>query len=85
MAASIRPVKVKRKFTKSSPGSVLYQCGETIVLCTASLQNEVPPWMAGSGKGWVTAEYSMLPHSTNKRKHATAEARSMDERLRSND
>ncbi len=65
---AIRPVKIKRKFTKSSPGSVLYQCGETIVLCTASLQADVPPWLAGSGKGWVTAEYSMLPHSTNKRK-----------------
>jgi ribonuclease PH len=65
---AIRPVKIKRKFTKSSPGSVLYQCGETIVLCTASLQSDVPPWLAGSGKGWVTAEYSMLPHSTNKRK-----------------
>jgi ribonuclease PH len=67
-APAIRPVKIKRKFTKSSPGSVLYQCGETIVLCTASLQSDVPPWLAGSGKGWVTAEYSMLPHSTNKRK-----------------
>ena len=66
--SAIRPVKIKRKFTKSSPGSVLYQCGETIVLCTASLQSDVPPWLAGSGKGWVTAEYSMLPHSTNKRK-----------------
>ena len=65
---AIRPVKIKRKFTKSSPGSVLYQCGETIVLCTASLQSDVPPWLAGSGKGWVTAEYSMLPHSTNRRK-----------------
>ena len=67
-APAIRPIKIKRKFTKSSPGSVLYQCGETIVLCTASLQSDVPPWLAGSGKGWVTAEYSMLPHSTNKRK-----------------
>lgn len=66
--ANIRPVKIKRKFTKASDGSVLYQCGETIVLCTASLQKEVPPWLAGSGKGWLTAEYSMLPHSTNKRK-----------------
>ncbi len=65
---TIRPVKIKRKFTKTSPGSVLYQCGETIVLCTASLESSVPPWLAGSGKGWVTAEYSMLPHSTNKRK-----------------
>jgi ribonuclease PH len=65
---NIRTVKIKRKFTRSSPGSVLYQCGETVVLCTASIENQVPPWLAGSGKGWVTAEYNMLPHSTNKRK-----------------
>lgn len=65
---SIRPVKIKRKFTRSSPGSVLYQCGETVVLCTASIDSSVPPWLEGSGKGWVTAEYNMLPHSTNKRK-----------------
>ena len=66
--SSIRPVKIKRRFTKASPGSVLYQCGETIVLCTASIESSVPPWLAGSGKGWVTAEYNMLPHSTDKRK-----------------
>lgn len=66
--ASIRPVKIKRKYTRSSPGSVLYQCGETIVLCTASIDSSVPPWLEGSGKGWVTAEYNMLPHSTNRRK-----------------
>jgi ribonuclease PH len=65
---SIRPVKIKRKFTRSSPGSVLYQCGETIVLCTASIESSVPHWLEGSGKGWVTAEYNMLPHSTNRRK-----------------
>jgi ribonuclease PH len=67
-APAIRPVKIKRKFTRSSPGSVLYQCGETIVLCTASISTQVPPWMAGAGSGWVTAEYNMLPHSTNSRK-----------------
>ncbi|MEM7475244.1 MAG: ribonuclease PH [Planctomycetota bacterium] len=65
---SLRPVKIKRKYTRSSPGSVLYQCGETIVLCTASIEASVPPWLEGSGKGWVTAEYNMLPHSTNRRK-----------------
>ncbi|MCC6509083.1 MAG: ribonuclease PH [Pirellulaceae bacterium] len=65
---SIRPVKIKRKFTKTSPGSVLYQCGETIVLCTASVEGKVPPWMIGKGRGWVTAEYNMLPHSTQERK-----------------
>ncbi len=67
-AATIRPVKIKRKFTRTSPGSVLYQSGETVVLCTASIEASVPPWLAGTGKGWVTAEYNMLPHSTNTRK-----------------
>lgn len=65
---TIRPVKIKRKYTRSSPGSVLYQCGETIVLCTASIEDSVPPWLVGKGKGWVTAEYNMLPHSTHQRK-----------------
>ena len=64
----LRPVKVRRQFTKSSPGSVLYQCGGTTVLCTASVSEQVPPWLAGRGKGWITAEYAMLPHSTSPRK-----------------
>ena len=64
----IRSVKVKRKFTRNSPGSVLYQCGGTTVLCTASIDESVPPWMKGEGKGWMTAEYNMLPHSTSPRK-----------------
>ena len=64
----IRPVKVKRKFTRNSPGSVLYHCGGTTVLCTASIDESVPPWMKGEGKGWMTAEYNMLPHSTSPRK-----------------
>ena len=72
-ATTIRPVKIKRKFTRSSPGSVLYQSGETIVLCTASIEASLPPWLAGSGKGWVTAEYNMLPHSTNSRKRRDRE------------
>lgn len=67
-ASPLRPVKIKRRYTRTSPGSVLYQCGETIVLCTASIEASVPPWLAGSGKGWVTAEYNMLPHSTSTRK-----------------
>lgn len=64
----LRPVKIKRKFTKPSAGSVLYQCGETIVLCTASIDSRVPPWLEASGKGWITAEYNMLPGSTSPRK-----------------
>jgi len=64
----IRPVSVERGFTKNTPGSVLYRCGETVVLCTASLEEKVPDWMVGKGKGWITAEYNMLPGSTPQRK-----------------
>ncbi len=65
---SLRPIKIRRRFTKNAPGSVLYQAGRTTVLCTASVSLDVPPWLADSGKGWVTAEYSMLPGSTSPRK-----------------
>ena len=64
----IRPVKIKRKYTNKTAGSVLYQSGETVVLCTASIDENVPPWMEKSGKGWITAEYNMLPGSTSPRK-----------------
>jgi ribonuclease PH len=64
----LRPVKIKRRYTRPTPGSVLYQAGETTVLCTASVENKVPAWMEGKGKGWVTAEYNMLPGSTSPRK-----------------
>ncbi|MDG2184336.1 MAG: ribonuclease PH [Mariniblastus sp.] len=64
----LRPVKIKRKFTSKTPGSVLYQCGATVVLCTASIDDHLPPWMADSEKGWITAEYNMLPGSTSPRK-----------------
>ncbi len=64
----LRPIKVKRRFTKPSPGSVLIQAGGTTVLCTASVEADVPRWLAGKGKGWVTAEYNMLPGSTTPRK-----------------
>jgi ribonuclease PH len=64
----LRPVKIQRHYTSMSPGSVLYQSGNTIVLCTASIEPKVPDWLAGKGKGWVTAEYNMLPHSTRPRK-----------------
>ncbi len=67
-ANELRDVKVKRRFTRSSPGSVLYQAGRTTVLCTASVSDDVPRWMAGEGRGWITAEYSMLPGSTCPRK-----------------
>ncbi|MDX1944274.1 MAG: ribonuclease PH [Pirellulaceae bacterium] len=64
----LRPVKIKRGYTRMSPGSVLYQAGGTSVLCTASVENSVPAWMVGKGRGWITAEYNMLPHSTRPRK-----------------
>ncbi len=64
----LRCVTVQRHFTVQTPGSVLYRCGNTVVLCTASLEKKVPDWMAGRGKGWITAEYNMLPGSTTPRK-----------------
>jgi ribonuclease PH len=64
----LRPLKVKRRFTRTAPGSVLIQAGRTTVLCAASIDKGVPAWMAGQGRGWLTAEYSMLPGSTTPRK-----------------
>jgi ribonuclease PH len=64
----LRPVKIKRRFTRQAAGSVLYQAGGTVVLCTASVDAHVPAWLAGKGKGWITAEYNMLPGSTQPRK-----------------
>jgi ribonuclease PH len=67
-ASELRPVKIKRGYTRMSPGSVLFQAGNTTVLCTASVEPKVPDWLKGKGKGWITAEYNMLPHSTSPRK-----------------
>lgn len=64
----LRPIQITRRFTRSAPGSVLIQTGRTTVLCTASVESQVPAWMAGERRGWVTAEYSMLPGSTSPRK-----------------
>ena len=64
----LRKITIKRKYTRVTPGSVLIAAGGTRVLCTASVEEDVPPWMAGKGKGWVTAEYNMLPGSTSPRK-----------------
>jgi ribonuclease PH len=63
----LRPVSFQRDFTEMSAGSVLVSFGRTRVLCTASVDEDVPRWMKGSGKGWVTAEYSMLPGSSPER------------------
>jgi ribonuclease PH len=59
-----RPLTFQRDFTEMASGSVLVSFGRTVVLCTASVEEDVPRWLRGSGKGWVTAEYSMLPGST---------------------
>lgn len=64
----LRPVTIERGYLGAAPGRVLIRAGRTSVICTASVANEVPPWMVGKGKGWVTAEYSMLPGSTAPRK-----------------
>lgn len=64
----LRPVSFVRNYTSNAGGSVLVSFGRTKVLCTAVVAHEVPPWLEGKGKGWVTAEYGMLPGSTNERK-----------------
>jgi ribonuclease PH len=66
--ADLRPISFQRGFTNRAQGSVLACFGETKVLCTAIVQDGVPHFMKGKGKGWVTAEYAMLPSSTNERK-----------------
>jgi len=67
-AAEIRPIAVARGFSKNAAGSVLIEMGGTRVLCTASLSPTVPDFLVGKGKGWLTAEYNMLPGSTRPRK-----------------
>ena len=66
-ANQLRPIDFQRHFTKYAEGSVLICCGETKVLCNASVEERVPPFMRGEGRGWVTAEYSMLPRATYSR------------------
>ena len=63
----LRPITFVRDFTEMAMGSVLVEFGRTRVLCTASVETRVPPWLRGKGRGWVTAEYSMLPGSTSER------------------
>ena len=63
----LRPVKLQRSFTKHAEGSVLVSFGDTRVICTASVESSVPRFLRGKGQGWVTAEYGMLPRSTNER------------------
>ena len=63
----MRPVRFVTDFTRHAEGSVLAEFGDTRVLCTASVENRVPPWLRGSGGGWVTGEYGMLPRATHTR------------------
>ena len=66
-ADELRAVRITRGFVKHAEGSVLIECGDTRVLCTASIEDVVPPFLRGRGQGWVTAEYGMLPRSTHTR------------------
>lgn len=63
----LRPIKITTDFVKHPEGSVLIQVGDTKVICNASIDNRVPPFLRGQGKGWVTAEYAMLPRATEQR------------------
>ena len=67
MPDQLRAISFERGFTKHAEGSCLVRFGDTHVLCTATLEEKVPPWLKGLGKGWVTAEYGMLPRSTGER------------------
>ena len=70
----LRAVSFERGFTRHAEGSCLVRFGDTHVLCTASLEERVPPWLKGGGKGWVTAEYGMLPRATHDRTRREASA-----------
>ena len=66
-ADQLRPISITRQATMHAEGAVMIQCGNTHVLCTASVEERVPPWLRNKGQGWVTAEYGMLPRSTGSR------------------
>ena len=74
VADAMRPVSLERGVSKHAEGSCLVRFGDTHVLCTASLDDKLPPWLRGAGKGWVTAEYGMLPRATNERMRREASA-----------
>jgi ribonuclease PH len=64
---ALRALTIERRYTKHAEGSVLIGMGDTRVLCTASVEERIPPWLRGKGEGWVTAEYGMLPRATSER------------------
>lgn len=76
----MRPVKLTTGFTMYAEGSVLAEMGNTRVICTASVEEKVPPFLEGKGLGWVTAEYAMLPRSTNTRKKRDIKSLKLDGR-----
>src|SRR6201982_602086 len=67
-AHELRPLSFRRRYTRQAPGRVLVKMGRTTVLCTCTVEQTVPPFLVGAGKGWLSAEYGMLPGSTNTRK-----------------
>jgi ribonuclease PH len=71
-ADQLRTVSIERHYTRHAEGSVLVSFGDTKVLCTASIEERVPPWLRGKGEGWVTAEYGMLPRATTERNQREA-------------
>jgi len=71
---ALRPVEIEVNATKHAEGSCIIKCGDTHVLCTASVEKRVPPWLRNSGLGWVTAEYGMLPRATTTRNRREAAA-----------
>ena len=70
--SQLRTIKFELDISKHAEGSCLIKFGDTHVLCTATIENHAPPWMRGSGRGWVTAEYGMLPRATNSRTNREA-------------
>lgn len=68
-AESLRDIRITREYLKHAEGSVLVEFGDTKVICTASVEDGVPPFLRGKGSGWLTAEYSMLPRATHTRSH----------------
>jgi ribonuclease PH len=80
VADGLRPVTIEPGFVRTASGSALISMGETRVICTASVQESVPRWLAGRGRGWVTAEYGMLPASTGDRRQRDVTAGRLDGR-----
>ena len=74
----LRPVRIQRRYLQHAEGSALIRMGQTQVLCTATVEESVPPFLRGQGQGWVTAEYSMLPRATQERTSRRAGGRSME-------